>query len=149
MTTNLKCPICLECIECTNNNYFAGKCGHQFHSSCIMTNVAYNGYVCPYRHCRTQCRTIIHDPIKVKYDEIPLFITEKLIQQGVTMVHLVKALMSNHEEYVNDADIDRAEVSIFEKMCIIISNFNPEQVIVNQVQEVNPAYNNVTDRSKR
>ena len=45
-----ECPICLEVIECGKNS-ITTECGHCFHASCLMTNVAHNGFDCPY--CRT------------------------------------------------------------------------------------------------
>lgn len=53
-------------------------------------------------------------------------ITQKLIQQGVTMEQLVKALLVGHEEYMNDDVNVRADDEIFGKMRIIISNYAPE-----------------------
>jgi hypothetical protein len=43
------CPICFECIGEKNN--ITTECGHQFHASCLMTNVSRNGFGCPC--CRT------------------------------------------------------------------------------------------------
>lgn len=57
------------------------------------------------------------------------FITQKLIQQGVTMEDLVKSLLLNHEEYESQYEqLDRADGEIFGKMRIIISNYTPENV---------------------
>jgi hypothetical protein len=44
------CAICLETIE-PNTNFIKTKCGHEFHASCLMENVAHNGFGCP--NCRT------------------------------------------------------------------------------------------------
>jgi hypothetical protein len=40
------CPICFEVME-NNNNNIKTECGHEFHSNCFLTNVAYNGFSCP------------------------------------------------------------------------------------------------------
>lgn len=56
------------------------------------------------------------------------FIATKLAEQGVTMEHLVKALLVDHVEYEDDAqfnDLDNANGDIFGKMRIIISNYTP------------------------
>jgi hypothetical protein len=45
-----ECAICLEKIE-VNANFIKTKCGHDFHASCLMENVAHNGFNCP--NCRT------------------------------------------------------------------------------------------------
>lgn len=44
------CPICMNVIE-GNKNCVITECGHCFHASCLMSNVAHNGFGCPY--CRT------------------------------------------------------------------------------------------------
>jgi hypothetical protein len=43
------CPICMDAID-INKNCITTECGHCFHASCLMTNVARNGFGCPY--CR-------------------------------------------------------------------------------------------------
>lgn len=44
------CPICMDVID-INKNCVTTECGHCFHASCLMANVAHNGFDCPY--CRT------------------------------------------------------------------------------------------------
>jgi len=52
MTSSTKeCPICMDDI-CLNVNCVTTECGHQFHTSCLMQNVAHNGFGCPY--CRNK-----------------------------------------------------------------------------------------------
>jgi len=46
-----ECPICMDDI-CLNVNCVTTECGHQFHTSCLMQNVAHNGFGCPY--CRNK-----------------------------------------------------------------------------------------------
>ena len=46
----IECPICMDQIE-EEKNRVTTECGHCFHASCLMTNVAHNGFGCPY--CRT------------------------------------------------------------------------------------------------
>ena len=46
----IECPICMDQIE-DGKNRVTTECGHCFHASCLMTNVAHNGFGCPY--CRT------------------------------------------------------------------------------------------------
>ena len=45
----MDCPICMECIVGPTNKVVT-ECGHCFHTSCLMTSVAHNGFGCPY--CR-------------------------------------------------------------------------------------------------
>ena len=59
MTTNnnqilceiIECPICMLEIEGINNRVTT-ECGHQFHTKCLLSNVAFNGFGCPY--CRNE-----------------------------------------------------------------------------------------------
>ena len=56
------------------------------------------------------------------------FITEKLVEQGVTMEQLIKALLKDHDEYDSEEEeAVRLDDEIFGKMRIIISNYTPEQ----------------------
>jgi hypothetical protein len=52
MTTTCpyECPICLDDIFVTSN-HVTTECGHTFHTSCLMKNVAHRGFACPC--CRT------------------------------------------------------------------------------------------------
>jgi hypothetical protein len=42
----LECPICMDDIN-INKNCITTECGHCFHASCVMRNVAQNGFACP------------------------------------------------------------------------------------------------------
>lgn len=56
------------------------------------------------------------------------FITQKLVEQGVTMEQLIKALLKDHDEYdAEEEESIRLDDEIFGKMRIIISNYTPEQ----------------------
>jgi hypothetical protein len=44
----IECPICMDPIE--EKNKVITECNHCFHTSCLMKNVAHNGFSCPY--CR-------------------------------------------------------------------------------------------------
>jgi hypothetical protein len=55
MTTQKECPICMVFID-NNKNSIITECGHCFHSNCLMTNIADNGFACPY--CRTSMYTV-------------------------------------------------------------------------------------------
>lgn len=56
------CPICMDVIE-VNKNCVTTECGHCFHASCLMKNVAHNGFECPY--CR---HTMAEKPYDETYD---------------------------------------------------------------------------------
>ena len=61
-----ECPICLCDIDGPNNKVVT-ECGHTFHCSCLMQNVAHNGFGCPY--CRTAMAEEIADEDSVDYTE--------------------------------------------------------------------------------
>ena len=58
----IECPICLLEIE-GNNNKVTTECGHTFHCKCLMTNVAHNGFACPY------CRSVMIDDVYDSEDD--------------------------------------------------------------------------------
>lgn len=49
--SSIECPICMDVVE-TSKNMIVTDCGHIFHCSCLMQNVAHNGFACP--SCRTK-----------------------------------------------------------------------------------------------
>lgn len=59
----------------------------------------------------------------------PAYITAKLVEQGVTMEFLVKALLFDHPEYDDDeelaSELNRACDEVYGKMRIILSNYTP------------------------
>jgi len=190
MSQNLKeCPICMDDID-FKNNCITTECGHCFHASCLMRNVAHNGFGCPY--CRNALAEAVedsdseyseeeeeeevvfddyalrglrfftnnlegneHEPDDVveeaedlaleEANEIepvikpsPAFIAQKLVEQGVTMEQLVKALLKDHDEYdVEEEEFVRIDDELFGKLRIIISNYQPEQNLP-LAQEVEP-----------
>ncbi len=54
-----ECPICMDPIESITRNCVSTECGHCFHTNCLMTSVAHNGFGCPY--CRTQMANEVAD----------------------------------------------------------------------------------------
>jgi len=63
------------------------------------------------------------------------FVTQTLAAQGVTMQQLVSVMLLDHDEYDNEEEeFDRIAENIWERMRIIISNYQPEQ----QEQEQTP-----------
>ena len=46
-----ECPICMSELS-GDRNRVTTECGHQFHTKCLLSNVAYNGFGCPY--CRSE-----------------------------------------------------------------------------------------------
>jgi len=173
----IECPICIEQIE-GERNKVTTDCGHCFHTSCLMKNVAHNGFGCPY--CRdAMAEEPADNNSDEEYDEFSVdeedeepdytdnalrgsrwlfqraegeelddeedtvadedeerdeveprapvdYIVEKLVQRGVSMADLVKAiLIRDHEEYQFHDEFDRADDELFGKLRIIISNYQP------------------------
>ena len=68
------------------------------------------------------------------------FITQKLVEQGVTMEQLIKALLKDHEEYdAEEEEALRIDDEIFGKMRIIISNYTPQQAAAVEPQPAEQA----------
>ena len=65
-----ECPICMEPIEMTKN-CLTTECGHCFHTSCLMTSVAHNGFGCPY--CRTKMAEEVVDEDSEYDDEEEIY----------------------------------------------------------------------------
>lgn len=57
-----ECPICMDTIEVLGNRVVT-ECGHAFHCSCLMQNIAHNGFGCPY------CRSKMADEPEEEYYE--------------------------------------------------------------------------------
>jgi hypothetical protein len=60
--SHIECPICMDNVE-LNKNCVTTECGHCFHASCLMRNVAHNGFGCPY------CRTAMAEDVEDEEDE--------------------------------------------------------------------------------
>lgn len=54
----MECPICMDNIELTKN-CVTTECGHTFHTNCLMKNVVFNGFGCPF--CRTEMVEDVED----------------------------------------------------------------------------------------
>ena len=53
-----ECPICLDDIQGLKN-CVTTDCGHTFHCRCLMTNIAHNGFACPF--CRSELADVAED----------------------------------------------------------------------------------------
>ena len=53
-----ECPICLEEIVGLKNRVTT-ECGHTFHCRCLLTNIAHNGFGCPF--CRAELADEVED----------------------------------------------------------------------------------------
>ena len=172
MSIEKECPICMEIID-FKKNCVTTDCSHCFHTNCLMTSVAHNGFGCPY--CRTAMAEEIKDDIDDKYEEddddeedemfsddeedemfsddalrsfrffmnrmngeeiedditpqqpSPIFITQKLIEKGVTMEELVKIMLFHNEEYYENEEEEREfemiQEDVFTKIALISSDY--------------------------
>ena len=72
MSSQDECPICISEIDKTNN-FMISECGHNFHASCLIGHIAYqgcNGSNCP------MCNFSLTKPSIKLYDECPICISE-------------------------------------------------------------------------
>jgi len=141
----MECPICYDVIT-ENTNTVITECGHKFHTNCLMTNIAHNGFGCPC--CRSTMAEVPKDEDEDEDDEedeveeeeeeedmtpkpsVEL-ITRKLKDQGITMEQLVKTLLLQHEEYDREEEeYETLEDELFGKIRIIISNYSEVEEIV-------------------
>ena len=173
---HVECAICMDDINFNQNNFIKTECNHCFHTSCLMRNIAHNGFACPY--CRSEMteaveesddgNTIPEEEEEVElYDDYALrglrfftdnlegvehdredeleeqedeenaeeeqvvkpdaaFVAQNLAAQGITMEHLVKILLRDHEEYDAEEDeIEQVDEDIWGRIRIIVSNYQP------------------------
>ena len=154
-----ECSICYDIVN-KNNNCVITECGHCFHTTCLMKNVALNGYGCPLCRRSLSKEDTVDDDTTVITTELysthrsetivgvtfrdiatlqtsniqspvekpsPAFITEKLVEQGITMEHLVKALLKDHDEYdVEETEFINIDDDLFGILRTIISNYTPQ-----------------------
>ena len=190
--TQVECAICMDDIHFNESNFIKTECGHCFHASCLMRNVAHNGFGCPY--CRSAMAEVVADSDDEDestaieediYDDYALrglrffinnlegnqhdredeleeredeeegeeeqeeeveivkpdasFITQKLVEQGVTMESLLKILLLQHEEYeAEEVEFELVDEDVWSKMRTIISNYQPvinEPVVIQTLPE--------------
>ena len=107
MSTICECPICMESIDDDVNRVIT-HCGHVFHCSCLMTNVAnnkyQNGFKCPY--CRSEMASekstnIVSDSDSdSNYEPVSLIDwNASLAPQGVN-IEFLQELSENHQERI-------------------------------------------------
>ena len=140
-TENMECPICMDVID-LNKNCTKTECGHMFHSSCLMKNIAHNGLNCPY------CRNIMAEEPEEEYSDdesdglsesddesegegegeedvaVPTtnYVAKKLLEQGVTFEQLVHMYCNlDHDEFHEYEDANIFEDELFGKIRMILS----------------------------
>ena len=157
------CSICLEDIGSTN--CIVTECGHTFHSKCLMQNVAFNGFGCPY--CRTEMAVVPEESEDKEEgegeaedyllrglrffnnridDETPVwedisdelyetgesldgkptttYISEKMIEEGVTVEDFIKAMLKDVNEYEDEEEeFMHIDDELFGKIRRIIINY--------------------------
>lgn len=76
---NMECSICYEKIE-ENNDCTITKCGHKFHSTCIIKHITIGGTFCPYCRCCLEtgkCQQTNDNIINVdEFDSLPDLISD-------------------------------------------------------------------------
>jgi len=147
-----ECPICMDMID-VSKNCVTTECGHKFHTSCLMKNVSFNGFECPY--CRSVMAEDDEDGEDGEDDEddeddeegdnethenyplsnedpIPSFelIFKKLMDKNVTYEQLVKSMMYGHLAFSFTENCDEYEKIaelINDEIYNTIINYKPEE----------------------
>jgi len=117
LTLNTECPICMDDIQLSLNSVTT-ECGHCFHTSCLMRNVAHNGFGCPY------CRTIMAEIPKEEYDEENWndeeIEYEEYLLRGFRLFFNNINGMNHDEDDIMDENEDEEEMEIVEERETII-----------------------------
>ena len=144
----VECPICMEVII-TTKNIVVTECGHTFHCSCLMANVAHNGFSCPY--CRTaMAEEVDNESSEYEGDEsitdsVNAAIHEDDMLRGFRMFHNLSDGIE-HEEvdiddekfyqaYLEQEAIDAADLNVIDQ-----NNDNSTENQGNADQEPNWQY---------
>ena len=106
---NCECPICMDPIEGDKNKVIT-ECGHCFHTNCLMTSVAHNGFGCPY--CRTEMAQEVNEE-ESEYDDDEE--EEELYADDVLRgFRLFMANIEDEEQDEDDVEQERYEQQIIE-----------------------------------
>lgn len=109
-SSECNCPICLENIDAVKNKTTT-DCGHIFHTSCIMKNVAHNGFGCPY--CRTVMAENPHtheDEESQDYTYLDIDETEDYILRGMRFMFQRAEGEEFNEADIEEEDSDQQEI---------------------------------------
>ena len=109
MTTVNECPICMDPIE-TTRNCLTTECGHCFHTNCLMTSVAHNGFGCPY--CRTKmAEEIVEDEESQYEDEESQYEDEQYDDDALRSFRFFNNIVNGEEHDPEDLDEEEEENS--------------------------------------
>lgn len=98
----MECPICMDDIDVTKN-CITTECGHCFHASCVMQNVAQNGFACP------MCRTAMaEEPEEEDDDSVWSEVTDEAEMFDDSALRGFRFFMNNIEGDEHDQE-DEAE----------------------------------------
>lgn len=109
-SSECNCPICLENIDGVKNKTTT-DCGHSFHTSCIMKNVAHNGFGCPY--CRTVMAENPHTDEaseESEYTYLDMDESEDYIMRGMRFMFQRAEGEDFDEEDIADEDYDQEQL---------------------------------------
>lgn len=107
MSSVSECPICYDTIYDTN--CVTTECGHKFHTNCLLKNISFNGYNCPY------CREIMVQPkpttgnqshfgnlsdiIEDDYDSLPELIRDSDNNDNDPVPELMNSIFDDNVQY--------------------------------------------------
>ena len=103
-----ECPICMDNIE-TQRNCVTTECGHCFHTNCLMTSVAHNGFGCPY--CRTKMAEEVAEEESEYDDESESEEYEQYDDYALRGLRLFNNNINGEEQDQEDLDEEEEEAS--------------------------------------
>ena len=71
----MECPICYEKVT-SENDCTVTKCGHVFHSTCLIRNIVISGSNCPYCRCCLETGNFKEVKENNDIDSLPEIITD-------------------------------------------------------------------------
>ena len=106
MSAVIECPICMDPID-TQRNCVTTECGHCFHTNCLMTSVAHNGFGCPY--CRTKMAEEVADEESDYDDEEEEEIYEQYDDYALRGLRFFNNNINGEEHDQEDLDEEETE----------------------------------------
>jgi len=142
------CPICYENIDGEKNRVIT-ECGHCFHTSCLMTHAAVNGFGCPY--CRErmtlsgiessdnveeqQIPDVVGDEnyglVEEGHEDLPdarfmptpVYMAHKVQEVGITMEDVIQLMMNEMMELRDERVDGPLERKLYDRMRDIIAEY--------------------------
>lgn len=117
MPAPYECPICMDEVDFTKN-CVTTECGHTFHSRCLMTSVAHNGFACPY--CRTAMAEEVVDEDEDEWDDDDATVEETYDDDALRgfrfFMNNVNGVEHDAEDVEEEEDVIEAEMELRQRL---------------------------------